>query len=109
MRKSELEEIFLYQIKAFSLPKPIREYKFHPKRKWRFDFAWTDQKIAVEIQGGTWKGGRHTRASGYRNDREKMNEATLLNWKVFEFTSDMVKKGEGIILLEKALKYMTND
>jgi very-short-patch-repair endonuclease len=103
-KKSDLEAEFAYQIKVIGLAEPKREYKFHPTRKWRLDFAWDEKKIGVEIQGGTYKGGRHTRALGYRNDREKINNATLLGWRILEFTSDMVKSGEALNITEALLK-----
>lgn len=38
----------------------VKEYLFHPTRKWRFDYAIPDHKIALEVEGGVWTGGRHT-------------------------------------------------
>ncbi len=69
------------------LPKPVREYKFHPVRKWRFDFAWPAYRVAVEIDGGTWTGGAHARGSGIDKDNEKRNSAAELGWRVLVFTS----------------------
>jgi very-short-patch-repair endonuclease len=60
------------------------EYRFHPIRKWRFDFALPESKIAIEINGGIWNYGRHNRASGYIKDLEKMNEAQMMAWRVFQ-------------------------
>lgn len=79
---SDLEDRFAFQIKALKLPAANREYRFHDKRKWRFDFAWPEHKVAVEIEGGVWTGGRHTRGSGFVADIEKYNAAALLGWKV---------------------------
>jgi hypothetical protein len=62
------------------------EYSFHKKRKWRFDFANIKHKIAVEIEGGVWTGGRHTRGSGFLKDMEKYNTATSLGWKIIRVT-----------------------
>ncbi|MFW6538912.1 hypothetical protein ACOCIZ_19145, partial [Acinetobacter baumannii] len=45
-----------------------QEYKFHSKRKWRADFLITGTKILVEVEGGIWSGGRHTRGKGYIGD-----------------------------------------
>jgi len=60
----------------------IPEYKFHDKRKWRFDWCILEHRIAIEIEGGVWSKGRHTRGSGFVKDMEKYNTATALGWKV---------------------------
>jgi very-short-patch-repair endonuclease len=72
------------------LPKPEIEYKFHPTREYRFDFAWPKQKIAVEVEGGTYNGGRHVTPSGYEKDCEKYNDAAFYGWKVIRVTSKMI-------------------
>ncbi len=76
------------------LPDPATELLFHPKRKWRFDYAWEEQKLALEIHGGIHSGGRHTRGRGFVEDRTKMNEATLLGWTVLEVTPEHIKSGQ---------------
>ena len=70
----------------------IREYKFHPTRKWRFDFAHLETRVAIEVEGGTWskKKNRHTTGKGYADDREKYNSAQELGWKVFSLTPEMI-------------------
>lgn len=68
------------------MPAPATEYMFHPERKWRFDFAFIKEKIAVEIEGGIYVSGRHTRGAGYEKDMEKYNAATLLGWRVLRYT-----------------------
>ena len=69
----------------------IPEYKFHPTRKWRFDFANIEKHIAVEVEGGVWIRGRHTRGQGYIADMEKYNEAALLGWRVIRATPQQVR------------------
>ncbi|MDW3057363.1 hypothetical protein R8N49_14530, partial [Vibrio sp. 1978] len=61
---SALEKTLLFQIKTMGLALPEKEYRFHETRRWRFDFAYPEQQLAVEVEGGTWTGGRHTRGSG---------------------------------------------
>ena len=98
-----------------------REHQFHLTRKWRFDFiicrseaqsiydlktstsqAIKDGKfIAVEIEGGTWQQGRHTRGSGFAKDCEKYNTAAAMGWRVFRFTAEMVKDGSAIKFLKE--------
>jgi hypothetical protein len=62
---------------------PEKEYRFYSKRKWRFDFCFPSIKCAIEIEGGVWSNGRHTRGSGFIDDCEKYNMATALGWSVF--------------------------
>jgi len=99
--KSSLEEDLAFQIKSIGLPEPEREYRFHNTRKWRFDFAWVDYRIAMEVEGGVWNGGRHGRGSGIVKDIEKGNAAVLLGWQMLRATADMVKSGEAVKLLEQ--------
>lgn len=68
----------------------IAEYKFHEKRKWRFDFALVEKKIATEINGGCWVQGRHNRGGGFIKDMEKLNAAQLLGWRVFQYTPQQI-------------------
>src|SRR5260363_408002 len=53
---------------SMSVPEPQREYRFDAMRRWKFDFAWPNWKIAVECEGGIWTQGRHTRALGFEAD-----------------------------------------
>ena len=68
------------------------EYKFHPDRKWRFDFAFPSIKIAVEVEGR----GRHQSFSGFEADAEKYNAAIKLGWRVLRYTPAMVIRGDAI-------------
>ncbi|MCR4451127.1 hypothetical protein [Aeromonas veronii] len=88
----ELHGKVLAQLVGF--PDPATELVFHPKRKWRLDYAWPTRMIAVEIHGGIHSGGRHTRGKGFVEDRAKMNEAALLGWTVIEATPEHVKSGQ---------------
>ena len=67
------------------------EVRFHPARRWRFDFAHEATLVAIEVEGGTWVGGRHTRPAGFHKDCEKYNAANLLGWTVFRLTPQMIK------------------
>ncbi|ENN6004701.1 DUF559 domain-containing protein [Acinetobacter baumannii] len=78
-----------------------QEYKFHPTRKWRADFLLTGTKILVEVEGGIWSGGRHTRGKGYLGDMEKYNEAAAMGYKVLRFSTEQVKSGLAIQQIEK--------
>ena len=96
--------MFLFRCKVFKLQMPVSEFRFDPSRRWRFDFAWPDKKIAVECEGGIWSGGRHTRGSGYQKDLEKYNSAALQGWSVFRFDSNAITSGKAIKVITEALK-----
>lgn len=93
---SAIEETLLFQLRAAGLPNPMREYKFHPTRRWRFDFCWPARMAAMEVEGGTWAGGRHTRGAGFEGDCIKYAEALLLGWRVIRVTGSMIESGEAL-------------
>lgn len=78
-----------------------QEYKFHPKRKWRADFLIIGTKILVEVEGGIWSGGRHTRGKGYIGDMEKYNSAAMMGFIVLRFITEQVKSGLAVQQIEK--------
>lgn len=79
------------------------EYRFHPVRRWRFDFAYPQHLLAIEVEGGVWMGGRHTRGRGFELDAEKYNSATIMGWKVLRFTTNMVTDGRAKAATAEAL------
>ena len=120
---SGLEMSFATQVKQSGLPMPRwgnDEVKFHPKRRWRFDFAWEDHKVAVEIEGGTYSHGqerfdsgkgkkvtqksRHLTPTGFHEDCIKYGEAAILGWCVIRVDAKMIKDGSALAMLERALK-----
>ena len=102
-RYSAPAEEFTFQLRALGIAGATQEYRFHPRRQWRFDFAWPAQKVAVEVEGGTWIGGRHTRGSGGENDCEKYAEAMCLGWIVLRVTTRQVRQGKALAWLQKIL------
>lgn len=103
MTKSDLETQMMLQLRVNDLPPPVMEHKFHPRRKWRFDFAWCDEMLALEVEGGVYSGGRHTTGPGFIGDCEKYNEAALLGWKVIRVTSDHIDDGSAVDWVRRAL------
>ena len=101
---SKLEDLLEYQIKAFKLPAPEREYRFHPTRRWRLDFAWPELKFACEVEGGIYTGGRHVRPKGFEADLEKYGEAMKLGWDVYRCSARMVRTGEAVGMIEQMIK-----
>ena len=93
MAESGLERHMAVIIRSLELPEPERELRFAPPRRWRFDFAWGERDIAVEVEGGTWTGGRHVTGRGFENDCIKYNQAALMGWMVLRFTEGMLDDG----------------
>ena len=85
-------ELFRRTLESFTGCQVVAEHKFHDTRKWRIDFAIVDQKIGIEIDGGVWSGGRHTRGNGFVEDMEKYNAAVTLGWVILRFTPQDLNK-----------------
>lgn len=88
---SRAEEEFALILRAAKVPFE-REYRFHDTRRWRFDFVMLplEAKIAVEIEGGVFTQGRHTRGKGFTEDLLKYNEAVMLGWRVLRYTTAQI-------------------
>lgn len=97
---SEGETVLATHLKACKISFE-QEYKFHPTRKWRADFFITGTKILVEVEGGIWSGGRHTRGKGYLGDMEKYNEAAAMGYTVLRFSTEQVKSGLALKKIEQ--------
>lgn len=81
----------------------FKEYRFYPERRWRFDYAIPSHRIALEVEGGVWTAGRHTRPQGFLGDIEKYNTATLLGWRVFRTTPTELLTSATVNLLKQAI------
>jgi len=91
---STAERAFITNWRALApdAPEPEHEYRFHPKRKWRFDWAWPEYGVAVECEGGVWVRGRHTRGQGFTKDCWKYSAAAALGWLVLRCTPGMLRE-----------------
>ena len=74
-------EIVLAYWREMNITEPEREYVFHPNRRWRFDFAWPGKRVYLEVDGGIWIVGGHSRGAQMKKDWEKRNCATALGWR----------------------------
>lgn len=91
----------MLQVRAYGLPEPEPEHLFAGSigRRWRFDLAFIDRRLAVEVEGGVWVKGRHTRGAGFEKDCEKYAHALLLGWRVLRVTPGMIRRGEAVRML----------
>lgn len=105
-KREHLELTFKLQLKSVGLRDGWKcEYQFHQARKWRFDFAWPDKKLAVEVEGGTKYGNsRHSKGKGFDDDCDKYNTASAMGWTLFRFSSDLIKSGKAILFVQDYLK-----
>lgn len=85
------------------VPLYVTEHVFSPPRKWRFDIAWPEHMLALEIEGGIYSRGRHNRPIGFEKDCEKYNIAILEGWRVLRVTSRQVMEGHALDWVKKAL------
>ena len=88
---SHLQAKLVAAIKAAGLPPVQTELKFHPVRKWRMDVSFLDYQLSIEVQGGTYSHGRHSRGPQMHNDYDKLNAAQLLGWRVLYFDTKHIK------------------
>ena len=115
-------ETLAWQLAAAVLPAPIAEYPFAGElgRRWRFDLAWPDRRLAVEVEGGLFgRGGKgsnqpcpvcgqvpagaHRSVAGVKRDLEKGNAAVALGWRVLRVLPGQVESGEALALIERLL------
>ena len=103
MNKSDLEELFAFQLDALGISY-TREVTCIPGRKFRFDFCIKKANLLIEINGGTFTKGAHSSGLGIRRDYEKMRLAQAAGWKVYPFDGHEVRSGEAVEIVRKALE-----
>jgi very-short-patch-repair endonuclease len=119
---SKLEEALAVHIRAAKLPEPQREYRFAALatggtgpgvrqrvkaaglHDWRMDFAWPDLMLAVEVEGGAWVGGRHTRGEGFLADLRKYEAAQRMGWTIYRTAGELIKSGNALATIEQLIK-----
>ena len=82
---------------------PVAEHKFDAGRRWRFDFAWPEEKVALEVQGGLLSGGRHSRGPALLKEHEKLNAAARQGWRIFFTIPQNLCMTETIEMLRAAM------
>ena len=89
VKKAVAPDLFLKLLQQrFKNEEIVKEFRYHPTRRWRFDYAIPAKKVAVEVDGGVWTGGRHINPAGYINDMEKLNTAASMGWLVLRIVRE---------------------
>lgn len=102
MNKADRYPLVIHVLRRLA-PDAVSEFKFHPDRRWRADFAIPSAKLLVEVDGGIWSGGRHTRGGGFIGDMEKLNAAACLGYRVLRFQPQDCK-AKGITVVEAQVR-----
>lgn len=98
---------FDVQCRAAKLPVPVPELRFAPPRRWRFDWAWMKEGVAMEVQGGLFVQGRHSRGAALLKEHEKLNAAAVAGWRVLFVTPKQIASGEALDVANQALRTIT--
>lgn len=105
--KVKVKKIDLFPLACLKmgLPEPVKEYRFHPGRKWRIDYYFdaNGRKVGVEVEGGIWTGGRHTRGAGFAGDMEKYNAAAGMGITILRVTPSDLLKPQTFEMIKKML------
>lgn len=100
-----MNPVFAQLLRNCGLPMPITEHEWEPTgRKWRWDYSWPDHKVALEVDGGGWQGGRHHRKLGRDEDNEKQNEAMRFGWRVIRVDPQQLTTMDTMDLLADLLE-----
>lgn len=91
-KPNKFEQDAAILLKRLTGIEPMHEHRFDMSRRWRFDLAYVDQKVAIEVEGGVWAGGRHVRPKGFIDDCEKYNAAASQGWLVLRLVPDMIEE-----------------
>jgi very-short-patch-repair endonuclease len=98
--RARIEQAFLLR---WDGPALVTEHRFHPVRKWRFDYAHVEAKVAVEVEGGIFSRGAHVRPMGIADDIDKGNAALELGWQVFRLC-DLTELDEAMRQIKAAIE-----
>lgn len=102
--------VFFRLLNQLGIEKPVAEYRFHKTRRWRFDWCFVENKLALEVEGGAWKkgGGRHNRGKGFIADMEKYNEAAIYGFRLIRVTPQQMESGEVVNIIQRFFEFNKN-
>lgn len=98
-------DAFFRALDRRGLPRPEPEHAFaRPRRRWRLDYAWVEQRVGLEVDGGVYTGGRHTRGAGWEKDTEKLNTAAAMGWRILRTTPRKLTTTATLAFIARALE-----
>jgi very-short-patch-repair endonuclease len=97
--------LLAFQLAAVPIRGCVLQHRWHPVRKWRFDLAWPERKLAVEVDGGLYIRGAHSRGADREADMEKDAEAMCLGWRVLRVSPRHVKDLRALQWIERILMF----
>jgi very-short-patch-repair endonuclease len=100
--RSDAEVLLAVQLSQASIYYE-REVLFARPRKWRADFLVQPGDLLIEVEGGLYVQGRHSRGAGFEADLEKYNAAAELGYTVLRFSPRMVNDGSALAQIRRIL------
>ena len=100
---NEIQQNFTRLVEEATGHKCVCELMFHPTRRWRFDYAIPSAMVAIEVEGGAYTQGRHTRGKGFEADIEKYNTAEAMGWHVLRVTPEWLCAPKTIELVHRTV------
>jgi predicted transcriptional regulator of viral defense system len=96
LTQSTLERRFLRLCVNAALPRPTLQHPIElaPGRWHKVDFAWSDRRLAIEIDGGAI----HTTLTAARRDRRLDREIRAAGWRIERFMEDDVGDTPEVVL-----------
>src|SRR5262245_18906352 len=103
---SDLERAFETNWRQLGGPELVPEYKFHPGRRYKLDFAIPGIRVGIEVEGGIWLdgGGRHNRAEGFIKDCRKYNFLASMGWTVFRLPEPLINDPDHLEMIIKFIE-----
>lgn len=104
LKKKETTDFFCALVRSDIKVDIVKEHRFLKDRRFRFDYAIPEYKIAIEQEGGIWTNGRHVRGAGYKRDMEKYSLAAVEGWIVIRRTPQELSTNETLNLIKRAIQ-----
>ena len=101
---STAELLLAVQLEQAGIPF-VREFVLAPPRKYRADF-FLAHDLLIEVEGGAWIGGRHSRGSGMENDCEKSALAAARGYRFMRVTPAQVDDGRALAWIRDAVAWV---